>query len=94
MSNKNWIPKQRDRVEHEKHGIGTVSTAYRDVRGNARVCVRFDKFRETGGLSLGTGTWVAAGTLKPAPTCCEFHNDNCRDIEEVCCAACPGRPPR
>ena len=59
-----WIPQQRDRVEHEKHGIGTVSTSYRDVRGHARVCVRFDKFRKTG--EMGTGTWVEISTRKPA----------------------------
>jgi hypothetical protein len=60
-----WLPHQRDRVEHEKYGIGTVSTAYRDVRGNARVCVRFDKFRGNPKV-LPTGTWVAVDTLKPA----------------------------
>jgi hypothetical protein len=62
-----WLPQQRDRVEHEKYGIGTVSTAYRDVRGNARVCVRFDKFRRNPRV-LETGTWVGAATLKPAAT--------------------------
>ena len=65
MTAEEWLPQQRDRVEHERHGIGTVSTAYRDVRGNARVCVRFDKFRENPRV-LPTGTRVAVGTLKPA----------------------------
>lgn len=60
-----WLPQQRDRVEHEKYGSGTVSTAYRDVRGNARVCVRFDKFRGNPRV-LSTGTWAAADSLKPA----------------------------
>lgn len=23
-------------------------------------------------------------------TCCEFHNSNCADKEEVCCWECPG----
>lgn len=64
MSGENWIPQQRDRVDHERHGIGTVSTVYRDVRGHVRVCVRFDKFRKTG--EMGTGTWVEVAALEPA----------------------------
>jgi hypothetical protein len=60
-----WSPDHVKRNEHARYGIGTVSTAYRDVRGNARVCVRFDKFRRNPRV-LETGTWVPAATLQPA----------------------------
>jgi hypothetical protein len=58
-----WIPQQRDRVEHERHGVGTVSTVYRSIRGQLRACVRFDKFRKSG--ELGTGSWLDVVDLKP-----------------------------
>jgi hypothetical protein len=28
-------------------------------------------------------------TNTPSEQCCEYHNDNCQDIEEACCRRCP-----